>query len=131
MHRSQFFNINFITWLLIYTAILFIGGCDIQAKTIPTVVEVVYEKTLEKDFLSQPFQNSEVCNPPVNVKGIYITGWKAGQEKEFEQLLELTDKTEINAMVIDVKDNTGRMTYRSNLPMVERNRGQFRSDSGC
>lgn len=119
MHRSQLLNINLLTWLLICTAILFIGGCDFETKTVPAVAKKVYEKPLEKDFLSQPFLSPEVCNPPVNVKGIYLTGWKAGQEKEFEKLLELADKTEINAMVIDVKDNNGRMTYRSDLPMVE------------
>jgi hypothetical protein len=119
MHRSQFLNINFLTWLLVCSAILFISSCDVGAKTVPAVAEKVYVKPLEKDFLSQPFQSPEVCNPPVNVRGIYLTGWKAGQEKEFEKLLELADNTEINAMVIDVKDNTGRMTYRSTLPMVE------------
>lgn len=119
MLRSRLVSINLITWLFMFTAILFISGCDFEARTVSAVAEKVYEKPREKDFLSQPFQNPQVLNPPVNVKGIYLTGWKAGQEKELEQLLELADKTEINAMVIDVKDNTGKITYRSAMPMAE------------
>ena len=126
MHRSQLLNTNLLTWLLVCSAILFISGCDIGAKTVTAVAEKVYEESPKKDYLAQPFQNPQVYNPPVDVKGIYLTGWKAGQEKEFEKLLELADKTEINAMVIDVKDNTGRMTYQSNLPMVK----EIKANSG-
>lgn len=119
MLRSKHLVSKFSTCILIFAVIIFIAGCDVETKSAPAVVEIVYEKPGEKDFLSQPFQESEVYNPKVEVKGIYLTGWKAGQTKELEKLLKFADKTEINTMVIDIKDSTGRLTYRSALPMVE------------
>ncbi len=46
----------------------------------------------------------------IKVKGIYVTAPAAGSER-ITALLELVNKTEINAMVIDVKDDRGKVTY--------------------
>ena len=51
---------------------------------------------------------------PVVVKGIYVTS--AAIRNKREQLIELADTTEINAMVIDVKDDNGRITYNMDSP---------------
>ncbi|MRX73614.1 GTP-binding protein [Bacillus lacus] len=48
---------------------------------------------------------------PDAVRGIYVTGHSAGGER-FSQLLNLTDSTDLNAMVIDIKDDHGNLTYR-------------------
>jgi hypothetical protein len=48
---------------------------------------------------------------PDAVRGIYVTGHSAGGEK-FEQLTNLVDKTDLNAMVIDIKDDHGFLTYK-------------------
>ena len=45
------------------------------------------------------------------VKGIYVTGPMAGNDA-FANLLTLVDETELNAMVIDVKNDAGEITYR-------------------
>lgn len=47
------------------------------------------------------------------VKGIYVTGPMAGNDA-FENLLTLVDETELNAMVIDVKNDGGEITYKMN-----------------
>lgn len=54
----------------------------------------------------------------VLVKGVYLTGYTAGSAR-FNELVKLVDDTELNAMVIDVKDDNGWVTYRSALPEVE------------
>ncbi|HHW01847.1 MAG TPA: putative glycoside hydrolase [Thermoanaerobacterales bacterium] len=100
------------------SAILFLAGCGISAGTLPAVSEKVYAPPKEQDFLDQPYLAPQVYNPPVKVKGIYLTGWKAGIPGELEKMINLVDTTELNAMVIDVKDNTGRLTYKSKIPMV-------------
>ncbi|AIQ46422.1 GTP-binding protein [Paenibacillus sp. FSL R7-0273] len=46
------------------------------------------------------------------VKGIYVTAYSAGGER-MEQLLGLLDKTELNSMVIDIKDDAGYITYKT------------------
>lgn len=53
------------------------------------------------------------------VRGIYVSGWVAGSEKRLNQLIELIDRTDLNAMVIDVKNDYGKLTYRSKLPQIK------------
>jgi hypothetical protein len=48
---------------------------------------------------------------PDAVRGIYVTGHSAGGSR-FERLIELVDSTHLNAMVIDIKDDYGYLTYR-------------------
>ena len=52
--------------------------------------------------------------PPV-VRGLYLNAWVFGG-KRFYDLVRLADTTEVNAFVIDVKDATGYLTYRSSVP---------------
>lgn len=53
--------------------------------------------------------------PPDVVRGIFVNSWAFGSRR-FEDLLRLADTTEINAFVIDVKDDTGYLTYPSAVP---------------
>lgn len=48
---------------------------------------------------------------PENVKAIYISSWVAGAPSIRANLIKLIDDTELNAIVIDVKDNTGVLTW--------------------
>ncbi|MFC4409493.1 putative glycoside hydrolase [Chungangia koreensis] len=50
---------------------------------------------------------------PDAVRGVYVTGHSAGGQR-FNDLLELMDSTELNAMVIDIKDDYGNLTYVPN-----------------
>ena len=54
-------------------------------------------------------------NPPEVVKGIYVNAWAFG-DKRFFELVRLAEATEINALVIDIKDDTGYLTYTSRVP---------------
>ena len=49
-------------------------------------------------------------NYPDAVRGIYVTGHSAGGAR-FSKLVDLMDTTELNAMVIDIKDDFGNVTY--------------------
>ncbi|WP_274473153.1 MULTISPECIES: putative glycoside hydrolase [unclassified Paenibacillus] len=51
------------------------------------------------------------------VKGIYVSAWSAVGTK-FEQLIKLVDSTDLNAMVIDLKNDSGQVTYASKVPLV-------------
>lgn len=53
--------------------------------------------------------------PPVKLKGIYVTGPAAGSER-MEQLIDLVSSTELNTMVIDVKNDEGNLTYKMEVP---------------
>ena len=47
---------------------------------------------------------------PDAVRGVYVTGHSAGGSR-FNDLVKLMDSTELNAMVIDIKDDFGNLTY--------------------
>lgn len=51
-------------------------------------------------------------NPPVIVKGVYMTGNSATTSK-LDELIDLLDKTDLNALVIDVKDDNGFLLFYS------------------
>lgn len=55
----------------------------------------------------------------IPVKGIYISSWAAGSKQIMDKQLALVDRTELNAMVIDVKDATGWVSYATDVPLAK------------
>jgi hypothetical protein len=55
--------------------------------------------------------------PPAVVRGIYLNAWTFGGSR-FYDLVRLADSTEVNSFVIDVKDDTGYLTYQSSVPIA-------------
>ena len=55
---------------------------------------------------------------PVKVKGIYVSGPVAGIAK-MDELIDMVDQTELNAMVIDVKNDEGKVTYKMQSDQVQ------------
>ncbi len=54
----------------------------------------------------------------VKVRGIYITGPMAGSAG-IEDLIDLVDSTELNAVVIDMKNDEGNITYQMDLQSAQ------------
>ncbi len=52
------------------------------------------------------------------VKALYVNAWAFGSPRLW-QLLRLADETEINAFVVDVKDDTGCLLYPSAVPTAQ------------
>ena len=55
-----------------------------------------------------------VFTTPRSVKALYVNAWAFGSNKLW-QLVRLADSTEINALVVDVKDDTGCLLYPSQV----------------
>jgi len=55
---------------------------------------------------------------PIKVKGIYISAYVAGTQNLMDEIIQHIDETEINAVVIDVKDDNGRITFSMDSPVV-------------
>lgn len=55
---------------------------------------------------------------PPAVKGIYVTGPVAGHAR-MEEIIQLLEETELNAVVIDVKNDDGFVTYSMSSETVE------------
>jgi hypothetical protein len=56
--------------------------------------------------------------PPKNLRAIYLNAWAFGSSR-FYDLVRLVRGTEINAFVIDVKDDTGYLTYESQVATAQ------------
>lgn len=56
---------------------------------------------------------------PAKVKGIFVTGAVAGTQNTMPELVEMVEKTELNAMVIDIKNDAGEVTYKMGLPLSQ------------
>jgi hypothetical protein len=55
-----------------------------------------------------------LSRPPARIRALYVNAWAFGGRR-FHELVRLADRTEINAFVVDVKDDTGYLTYKSEV----------------
>ena len=62
------------------------------------------ETEAQEETVTEPFAEK------VRLKGIYVTGAMAGTSN-MDNLIALVDRTELNTMVIDVKNDEGRVVY--------------------
>ncbi len=58
-------------------------------------------------------------NPPKIVKGIYLTGWSAANNRKIEEIIRLKKQDRINTVVIDIKDWSGYVFYDAKVKEVE------------
>lgn len=66
-----------------------------------------------------PREEAPVPPPPhVDVRGLYMTGFTAGDDARFHDLLEFMDRTGLNAVVIDAKDDDGRVSWQTEVPLA-------------
>ncbi len=73
-----------------------------------------------------PFLKAQTINSqgihkfePQSIKGIYVTGYTASNRKRLHELMDLIDRTELNAMILDIKDYSGRIFYDADLPLAD------------
>lgn len=85
------------------------GNEVVQENTIPSEDEAMTE---EAEGSGEPNMETKPLRPePPKVKGIYVSGPIAGHSR-MEELIALVEETELNAMVIDIKNDDGRITYK-------------------
>jgi hypothetical protein len=54
---------------------------------------------------------------PAVVRGLYVNRWAALGSRMWE-LIDIAKRTEVNALVIDIKDDRGFLLYRSSVPLA-------------
>lgn len=55
---------------------------------------------------------------PEAVKAIYMSSWVAGTPSFRDKLVKIADETEVNALVIDIKDYTGKIAFPVKDPLL-------------
>jgi hypothetical protein len=103
---------------------LFVGvvGTDRSIDTSTTVVSTLEESitipSFEQSIAPQSMTQNTLTTAlhvatPDPLRGIYLTGWTAGTPSRLAKALMLFEGSSIlNAVVIDIKDATGRLSYQ-------------------
>jgi hypothetical protein len=74
-------------------------------------IKPVSNYSLSKNILSMP---------DFYVKGIYVTGWVAGNDERLKEIIRLIDNSILNTLVIDIKDAQGYLSYTSKVELSRR-----------
>ncbi len=124
--------------LILFFVIGVLTGCqklaglqDLAATPAPVIVERGETITEEQqtdggETEAEPeLQTAEiVIDPaaervPVQAKGIYISSYVAGTASMVDNLIAEIDRTEANTLVIDLKDDFGRVACQMDSPLVQ------------
>ena len=54
------------------------------------------------------------------IKAVYLTSWSASKDSHIDYIIDIAKTTEINAVVIDIKDFSGYVAYDTTVPEVEK-----------
>jgi hypothetical protein len=84
----------------------------------------VFEAMAESDNESTKaaavaWKPSYVATPPA-VKGIYMTSWVASRKDLRANLVKIIEDTELNTVVIDIKDYSGKITFPVQNPELKK-----------
>lgn len=55
---------------------------------------------------------------PEFVRGLYVNAWAAGSSRRMSELLAIVDSTEVNSLVIDIKDATGYVSHDTDVELA-------------
>jgi hypothetical protein len=83
------------------------------------IPEILWLK-IQSAFLGDAESQKPLANPPKIIKAIYSTNWSAGNKKKLSYLINLIKKTELNAIVIDIKDFSGYVGYQTEIELVNK-----------
>ncbi len=56
---------------------------------------------------------------PNEVRAVYVSAWTAGSAVPRDRIISLIDSTELNSIVIDIKDSTGYISYEVTDPTLK------------
>jgi hypothetical protein len=105
---------RFTSALLLWAAIFSRG---LFAQQLPASPDSLLLRGVELRYvLPEPLFDNAPLVPPI--KALYVNAWAFGSSK-LAQLVRLADSTEINAFVIDVKDDTGCLLYPSDVKVAQ------------
>src|SRR5699024_7043298 len=103
--------------VVVFVTVLMMSSCNSGSNK-----EKETNEDKESSNKSKKHSYSDVDYPKDGVKGIYVTPDSAKGEN-FEELIQFINETELNAMVIDVKDDEGNITmdFKSDNKLISSN----------
>ena len=74
----------------------------------------------EGDVMKKPIKKQiHHLKTPDQTKVGYMTSWVAGTASIREPLLDFFETSEFNSVIVDIKDDTGKISYRGKNPEIE------------
>ena len=92
------------------------GGSNETAAVAPVALRATTDYTVEPLVDLRAFRDLSY----VPVKGLYMTSYSAASSDKLNKMIGIADRTEINAFVIDVKDDVGLITYDADVPLAKK-----------
>lgn len=103
----------------------------VSYEVVPTIQKTHYEKgasialavdSMESQIATttQPVEEVLHVKTPESVKGLYMTSWVASTPSLYQKIVAIADTTEINTILIDIKDDTGKISYLVSDPNLQK-----------
>jgi hypothetical protein len=87
-----------------------VASISISTPEIPVAETIIPEVIIpENDFPA-----------PDKVKAIYATSWSASSRSKMDYLYSVIERTEANAIVVDIKDYSGLIAYSTDDPVISK-----------
>jgi hypothetical protein len=100
--------------LALLSAVLSVNAQESEQVSFLSTKQLALQPKEIPDFMPRfKYDSGLMFQYPDAVRGIYVTGHSAGGSR-FNQLINLLNNSELNAMVIDIKDDYGNLTYVPN-----------------
>ena len=107
--------------------LLFLAGCGTApaAENLPSAAEAPSTETDTLVPSEEEAETEEVETEkdphPFNepVRGIYVSAWVAGEKTRIDDIISAIDETELNTIVIDVKDDEGYVVWKTSSPLID------------
>lgn len=109
--------------LYLFSPFKYILGNKVEydANVIPEIENIEdkgFPKNEKEASTNDEYKDQEVnrtvshIETPEKLKAIYISSWVAGTTSFRDSLIKIIDETELNAVVIDIKDSTGKISFQ-------------------
>ncbi|MBZ9577621.1 hypothetical protein KJA13_01100 [Patescibacteria group bacterium] len=118
MRVTEFYIAFFLVFVILTAGMVLIFSSVFNPSGFET--EIVEEEVVSQNpgISSEPETDSGIDIEII--KAIYLTSWSASKKKMIDYLIDIAKTTEINAVVIDIKDFSGYVGYDTDVAEVEK-----------
>ncbi len=92
-----------------------------QLDGVPDSGSVVVKKSGYREVLSEELPDNMTFDASLTrfaVKAVYATALTAANDESWNGLLEIADTTEVNSIVVDLKDSSGQVLHNTSVPLA-------------
>lgn len=87
----------------------------------PNYTNLLHKNWKDIEYKNFPKKESYENNKKIDVKGIYVSFNSFASTKKLDSLIKLANESDINAFVIDVKNDYGYLSWKMNESLLEYN----------